>query len=69
MAAGWRMPVATFRCWRALWWEPNWGWVLTLKVGFLKGTAAPLLAAELIIMQILANKLCLACCWEAAFPG
>lgn len=41
-----------------------WHW----KLAFWKAQQ-PLLAAELIIMQIHANKLCLACCGEAAFPG
>lgn len=34
------VPAAAFRCRRALGREPNWGWILTLKVGFLKGTTA-----------------------------
>lgn len=29
-----------FHCQRAQGQEPNWGWILTLKVGFLKGTTA-----------------------------
>lgn len=40
----------------------NWHWKLSVWK-----TQQPLLAAELIIMQIYANKLCLECCWEAAF--
>lgn len=40
----------------------NWHWKLPVWK-----TPQPLLAAELIIMQIYANKLCLERCWEAAF--
>lgn len=40
----------------------NWHWKFPVWK-----TGQPLLAAELIIMQIYANKLCLECCWEAAF--
>lgn len=44
------------------WSRENWHWKLSVWK-----TGQPLLAAELIIMQIYANKLCLECCWEAAF--